>query len=92
MQGFRVTADMVARPSRLGPKDHSEFSVNPSGAVMSAQDMTAVVRLAHDRGIWVLSDECYVYLNHTGKSFSAGSLREAKERIVVLGSLSKPMP
>ena len=51
--------------------------------------MTEVVRLAHERGIWVLSDECYVYLNYTGKNFSVGSLREYKERLVMLGSLSK---
>jgi aspartate aminotransferase len=62
---------------------------NPSGAVMSPEDMTEVVRLAHQRGIWVLSDECYVYLNYTGKNFSVGSLRDYKERMVVLGSLSK---
>jgi aspartate aminotransferase len=36
---------------------------------MSPEDMTEVVRLAHQRGIWVLSDECYVYLNYTGKNF-----------------------
>ena len=36
-----------------------------------------------------MSDECYVYLNYTGKNFSVGSLREYKERMVVLGSLSK---
>ena len=51
--------------------------------------MTEVIRLAHQRGIWVLSDECYVYLNYSGKNFSVGSLREYKERFVVLGSLSK---
>ena len=51
--------------------------------------MTEVVRLAHERGIWVLSDECYVYLNYTGRNFSVGSLREYRERFVVLGSLSK---
>src|SRR6202023_2024119 len=62
---------------------------NPAGAVMSAKDLTEVVRLAHERGIWVLSDECYVYLNYAGRNFSVGSLREFKERIVVLGSLSK---
>jgi aspartate aminotransferase len=62
---------------------------NPSGAVMSPADMTEVIRLAHERGIWVLSDECYVYLNYTGKNFSVGSLREYKERMVILGSLSK---
>ena len=56
---------------------------------MKPEDMTEVIRLAHQRGIWVLSDECYVYLNYTGKNFSVGSLREYKERMVVLGSLSK---
>jgi aspartate aminotransferase len=56
---------------------------------MSAEDMTQVMRLAHERGIWVLSDECYVYLNYKDKNFSLGSLREYKERMVVLGSLSK---
>jgi aspartate aminotransferase len=62
---------------------------NPSGAVMSPEDMTAVVKLAHQRGIWVISDECYVYLNYTGKRFSVGSLREYRDRFMVVGSLSK---
>jgi aspartate aminotransferase len=62
---------------------------NPSGAVMSPEDMERIVSLAAKRGIWVISDECYVYLNYTGKRFSVGSLREYKERMVVVGSLSK---
>lgn len=89
-QGFRVTAEMVAGliTSRTKVIILNSPS-NPSGAVMSPEDLTAVVRVAHDRGIWVLSDECYVYLNYTRKNFSIGSLREFKDRIVVLGSLSK---
>ena len=89
-QGFRVTADMVAR--LVTPKTRLiilNSPSNPSGAVMSAEDMTEVVRLAHQRGIWVISDECYVYLNYTGKRFSVGSLRECRDRFVVVGSLSK---
>src|SRR5277367_5986438 len=89
-RGFRVTAEMVAR--LITPRTKViilNSPSNPSGAVMSAADMTEVIRLAHQRGIWVLSDECYVYLNYTGKNFSVGSLREYKERMVVLGSLSK---
>ncbi|HVO63250.1 MAG TPA: pyridoxal phosphate-dependent aminotransferase [Terriglobales bacterium] len=62
---------------------------NPSGAVMSPRDMAAIVKLATERGIWVLSDECYVYLNYTGKRFSVGSLRDCRERMIVVGSLSK---
>jgi aspartate aminotransferase len=56
---------------------------------MSAADMTEVVRLAHERGIWVISDECYVYLNYSGQRFSVGSLREFRDRFLVVGSLSK---
>src|ERR1700747_1096258 len=88
--GFRVAAEMVA--SLVTPRTKViilNSPSNPSGAVMSPEDMTEVVRLAHQRGIWVLSDECYVYLNYTGKNFSVGALREYKERMVVLGSLSK---
>ena len=89
-QGFRVTAAMVSRliSSRTKAIILNSPS-NPSGAVMSPDDMTEVIRLAHERGIWVLSDECYVYLNYTGRNFSVGSLQEYKERVVILGSLSK---
>jgi aspartate aminotransferase len=89
-QGFRVTAEMVAR--LITPRTKAiilNSPSNPSGAVMSAEDMTEVIRLAHQRGIWVLSDECYVYLNYAARNFSVGSLQEYKERMVVLGSLSK---
>jgi aspartate aminotransferase len=89
-QGFRVTAGMIER--LLTPRTKLiilNSPCNPSGAVMSPADMTEVVRLAHERGIWVMSDECYVYLNYTDKRFSVGSLREFKERMVIVGSLSK---
>ncbi|MFY9561599.1 MAG: pyridoxal phosphate-dependent aminotransferase [Terriglobales bacterium] len=89
-QGFRVTAQMVER--LITPKTKLiilNSPSNPSGAVMSPDDMTEVVRLAHERGIWVISDECYVYLNYTGKNFSVGSLNEFRDRFLVVGSLSK---
>ena len=88
--GFRVTADMVA--SLVTPKTKLiilNSPSNPSGAVMSPTDMADVVALAHDRGIWVISDECYVYLNYAGQNFSVGSLSEYRDRFVVVGSLSK---
>src|SRR3954451_2617993 len=88
--GFRVTADMVSRLATPRTKLIILNSPsNPSGAVMSPEDMTEVVRFAAERGIWVISDECYVYLNYTGKNFSAGSLNEYRDRFLVVGSLSK---
>ena len=89
-QNFRVTSDMVAR--LITPKTKLiilNSPSNPSGAVMSPEDMTEVIRLAHERGIWVISDECYVYLNYTGKNFSVGALNEYRDRFFVVGSLSK---
>jgi len=88
--GFRVTGDMVAR--LVTPRTKLiilNSPGNPSGAVMSPEDLTEVVRFAAERGIWVLSDECYVYLNYSGQSFSIGALNEYRHRMVVIGSLSK---
>src|SRR6201981_2575045 len=88
--GFRVTAKMVER--LVTPRTKLiilNSPSNPSGAVMSPEDMTEVIRLAAERGIWVISDECYVYLNYTGKNFSVGSLNEYRDRFLVVGSLSK---
>ena len=89
-RGFRVTADMIER--LVTPRTKLiilNSPSNPSGAVMSPEDLTEVVRLAHERGIWIISDECYVYLNYTPKRFSVGSLREFREHMVIVGSLSK---
>jgi aspartate aminotransferase len=88
--GFRVTAEMVSR--LITPRTKLiilNSPANPSGAVMSSADMTEVVRFAAERGVWVISDECYVYLNYTGREFSIGSLEEFRDHLVVVGSLSK---
>ena len=62
---------------------------NPSGAVIPKDDLYAIVRMAHERGIYVWLDECYVYLNFSGDVVSGASLTECKEHVLVLGSLSK---
>lgn len=89
-QGFRVTAEMIER--LVTPRTKLiilNSPSNPSGAVMSPADLTEVGQLAAQRGIWIISDECYVYLSYTGKLFSVGSLREYRDRMVIVGSLSK---
>ena len=57
--------------------------------MVSPEDLEAIVRLAHARGIYVLLDECYVYLTFTGAAVSGGSFTDCKEHVVILGSLSK---
>jgi aspartate aminotransferase len=89
-ENFRVTAQMIE--AAITPKTKAiilNTPSNPSGAVVSAEDLEAIVRLAHKNGIYVLLDECYVYLNYTGEIISGGSFTDCKEHILVLGSLSK---
>jgi aspartate aminotransferase len=89
-QGFRITAEMVANlvTSRTKLIILNSPS-NPSGAVISPEDLREIMKLASERGIWVISDECYVYLNYAGQRFSVGSLRQYRDRMVIVGSLSK---
>ena len=89
-QSFRLTAEMIERAIT----DRTKLIIlntpcNPSGAVMHPDDMREVLRMAHRRGIYVISDECYVYLNFTGDLQSAGSVSEVREHLVIIGSLSK---
>jgi aspartate aminotransferase len=88
--GFRITAKMVER--LVTPRTKLiilNSPSNPSGAVMSPGDLKSVMAMAAERGIWVISDECYVYLNYTGEQFSMGSLDQYRDRMVIVGSLSK---
>jgi len=89
-ENFRVTAKMIE--AAITPRTKAivlNTPSNPSGAVVSPEDLESIVRLAHKLGIYVLLDECYVYLNFTGKIVSGGSFTDCKEHVVVLGSLSK---
>ncbi len=89
-EGFRITADAIEKS--ITPKTKAiilNSPSNPAGSVVSAEDLERIVHLAHERGIFLLLDECYVYLNYAGKPVSGGSFTWAKEHIVILGSLSK---
>jgi aspartate aminotransferase len=89
-ENFRITADAIERA--VTPRTKAiilNSPSNPAGSVVSTEDLERIVHLAHDRGIFLLLDECYVYLNYAGKPVSGGSFTWAKEHIVILGSLSK---
>jgi aspartate aminotransferase len=87
---FRVTAEAIE--SAITPRTKAiilNSPSNPSGAVISRADLEHIVRLAHSRGIYLMLDECYAYLIFNEAPFSGASITEAKEHIIVLGSLSK---
>jgi aspartate aminotransferase len=89
-ENFRITADAIEKA--ITPRTKAiilNSPSNPAGSVVSPADLERIVKLAHDRGIYLLLDECYVHLQYTGTPVSGGSFTEAKEHVVVLGSLSK---
>ncbi len=89
-ENFRVTAATIE--GAITPRTKAiilNTPSNPSGAVIPFADVESIVRLAHRRGIYVLLDECYTYLDFQGAPTSGASITECKEHIIVLGSLSK---
>jgi aspartate aminotransferase len=89
-ENFRITADAIERS--ITPRTKViilNSPSNPAGSVVSPGDLERIVKLAQSRGIFLLLDECYVYLQYAGSPVSGGSFVAAKEHIIVIGSLSK---
>lgn len=65
---------------------------NPSGAVYSLEELTAVSEWARDRGVWVISDEIYRYINFLGDEPAPGILNvpaESRASFVLVDGVSK---
>jgi len=64
---------------------------NPSGGVLSRAEFERICELAASRGIRLLTDECYCRFLYDAadEPFSIASLPDAKEHVIVAGSLSK---
>jgi aspartate aminotransferase len=89
-EGFDLRASMIERA--LTPKTKMiliNSPSNPSGAVFAWGEREKIFALAKDRGIWVLTDECYHRFLYDSAPVSMASLPGAKETVVVAGSLSK---
>ncbi len=73
-ENFRITAAAVER--LITPRTKAiilNSPSNPAGSVVAPADLEAIVRLAHERGIYLILDECYVYLQYNGALVSGGS-------------------
>ena len=89
-ENFRISAEAIEKA--ITPRTKAillNSPSNPAGSVISPADLERIVRLAHERGIYLLLDECYAYLQYTGAPVSGGSFTDCKEHVIVLGSLSK---
>ncbi|GMG84721.1 pyridoxal phosphate-dependent aminotransferase [Paralimibaculum aggregatum] len=62
---------------------------NPSGAVYDAERIAALVALAEERGLWLISDEVYASQVWAGSHRSPRALPAGEPRTLVVGSMSK---
>ena len=64
---------------------------NPSGRVLPPQEFRRIMELTSERGIYVVSDECYLrFVYPPGEVFSAASLpSEHRAYLCIAGSFSK---
>ena len=63
---------------------------NPTGAVFSPATLQAVARLAVEKKLWIVSDECYEALTFEGRHVSIASFgADVKARTIVVNTCSK---
>lgn len=65
------------------------FPNNPTGAVMSKEDLEKIAEVAIRRDIIVISDEIYSELTYNGEHVSIASLPGMKERTILINGFSK---
>jgi aminotransferase len=87
---FKVTAAEIA--AQVTPKTKAlliGYPNNPTGAVLSRDEMLDVARVAAERDLIVLSDEIYDRLVYGSEHTCFAALPGMKERTVLLGGFSK---
>ncbi len=66
------------------------FPSNPTGAVMTRQELKALVDMAEDHNLLILSDEVYEHIIFNGnKHVHVGSIDNAYERTITVNTFSK---
>lgn len=65
------------------------FPNNPTGAVMTKEDLEEIAKVVKEHDIYVISDEIYAELTYNGKHHSIAELDGMKERTIVINGFSK---
>lgn len=62
---------------------------NPTGAVMTREDLEPIAKICIEKDIFVLTDEIYSELSYDGDHFSIVSLPGMRERTLIINGFSK---
>ena len=87
---FRLTR--ASLEAKVTPKTRLlmlNFPNNPTGAVLSAEDVRDIAAFVVERDLLVITDEIYAELTYDGKHTSIASLPGMKERTIFMHGFSK---
>lgn len=62
---------------------------NPTGAIMSREDLEEIAHVLRDTNIMVISDEIYCELTYGGKHCSIAEIEGMRERSIIINGFSK---
>ena len=65
------------------------FPNNPTGAIMSREDLEKIARIVIEKDIFVISDEIYSELTYSGEHATIAAVPGMKERTVLINGFSK---
>ena len=65
------------------------FPNNPTGAIMTREELAQLVEVLKDKDIIVISDEIYAELSYDKPHVSIASFPEIKEKTLVINGFSK---
>jgi aspartate aminotransferase len=88
---FRLLSDAVAeKVTRKTKLLILNSPNNPTGAVLSREDLKGIAEVCEDHDIFIISDEIYEYIIYDdAEHVSIASLGNMKERVVTVNGLSK---
>ena len=62
---------------------------NPTGRVLTLEDMKLIGDIAKEHDLWIISDEVYREFAYDGESHSFGQLDDIADRVIIVDSVSK---
>jgi len=62
---------------------------NPTGSVLTREEVSRIAELARDNKIWLLSDEAYERIVYDTEHVSPASLANMQDTVITIGCLSK---
>ena len=65
------------------------FPNNPTGAIMTREDLQPIVDVVLEKDLYVISDEIYAELTYSGEHVTIASFPGMKERTVLINGFSK---